>query len=208
MEKYYEEKRLKNKNEIINNYVTNSNNCQFNNIETTYLISIAYFFDGNCRRNKRIINIYNLAKRLMGKKIQGWYSSQKVNSGLLKKMIKLIVMAEQWPYRISWILFKIEIMRTSLSKFDEDDKDDNYKIKTCKQWVNYYSNLNIIDILKDYKKKELKDLLLLDYDPILFEQFCNQKPFITINTIYLLIPFLFNLNSSIKDRIEEIYNIQ
>ena len=146
-----------------------------------------------------------LARFIMDKKIQGWYYNTVVSNETLKKMLKLIIIAEQWPYHFSWIFYQLEKMRKSLLPLEKTDELQ----KKSASWIKYYNRNNIIDIIflisKDilYHKK-LQHLLLLDYDVVLFTQFCKEKPFITINTIYLLIPFLFNLNSSIKDKIAEI----
>ena len=177
----------------------------FSDREITYFHKISSFFDGNCRRNKRIVNIYSLSRHLMGKKIKGWYHNKQVNAELLTKMIKLVVLTEQWPYKISWIFQKIEDMRQCLVTINEGDKPN----KNSKSWIAFYENMNIYDILQLIPKelfyhKELIKLAALDYDSDIFKLFCKQKPYITIYTIYLLMPFLFNLDSSIKDKISEI----
>jgi len=178
----------------------------FSDEEIVYFHKISKFFDGNCRRNKRIVNIYSLSRYLMGRKIQGWFHNKRVNKIILTKMIKLIVLTEQWSYKISWIFKKIEDMRISLDKLNQtDDKQTD-----SKTWVKYYGNTNIIDILEMIPKnmfyhEKLLNLSMMDYNSKIFKLFCEQKPFITIDTIYLLIPFLFNLNLNIKNEISKIY---
>ena len=39
-----------------------------------YLHKIYMYLDGNCRRNKRIVNIFSIARFIMGSRIKGWYS--------------------------------------------------------------------------------------------------------------------------------------
>ena len=57
-----------------------------------YFHEIEDYFDGNCRRNKRIINVYCLIKNILGDRINGWYKSCPVTIYNLKILIKLVVL--------------------------------------------------------------------------------------------------------------------
>ena len=59
------------------------------------------FIDGNPRRMKRIINVFNVARRIT--ELQCIVSPQ-----LTSKILKMIILLEQWPYRMAWLLQIIE----------------------------------------------------------------------------------------------------
>ena len=103
IEEYLEYKNYNNKN-IKNKFIKS-----FDQDEIDFLNKILYFLDGNCRRNKRIINIFSISRYIMGKRIKGWYQNKVVNLEIKKKIIKLIILAEQWCYRLSWIFQKLKI---------------------------------------------------------------------------------------------------
>lgn len=201
----------------------------FSDEEVEYLNKIYIYLDGNCRRNKRIINIFSISRYIMGSRIKGWYQNKVINFKLKKKLIKLIVIAEQWPYRLSWIFQKLEDYRQckiDILKIIDNIKNQTsdseklksnyyhtnkyYKLKmNSEEWVNTNGNINMFDIFKLIDKKllfhkELDRFLTLDYDPDIFNQFMNIEPFINIYDFYLLIPYLFNINQYIKNKIAEV----
>jgi len=62
------------------------------------------FLSGKVRKIKRIINSY-MVSRLVTTKIRG--ESERV-SYFHKKLLKLTILLEQWPYRMAWILLIVE----------------------------------------------------------------------------------------------------
>ncbi len=179
----------------------------FSQPEINYLNKIHMYLDGNCRRNKRIINIFSISRYIMGNRIKGWYSNKVVNMNIKKKLIKLIILAEQWGYRLSWIFQKIEDYR----QCKENIIKCNSLQKTTKssEWIKINGNITINYIYELINSKllfhqNLKIFLSLDYDPDIFVQFINTKPDVTIDDFYLLIPYLFNINLYIKNKIAEV----
>lgn len=177
----------------------------FTKEEIDYLNNIYIYLDGNCRRNKRIINIFSISKYIMGNRINGWYSNKVVNLKLKTKLIKLIVLAEQWVYRLSLIFQKMEDYR----QMKINIMNNNKKTNNSKDWININGNINIIDIYKSIDRKiifhkQLDKFFKLDYDPDVFLQFMCYSPKITVNDFYLLIPYLFNINLYIKNKIAEV----
>ena len=142
----------------------------------------------------------------MGKRIKGWYQNKVVNFELKKKMIKLIILAEQWCYRLSWIFQKIEDLRKckkNLIKFN------NNKTKRSSEWIKINGDIDLLEIYELIDKKllfhqDLKMFLSLDYDPDIFIHFMKYEPKLKINDFYLLIPYLFNINLYIKNKIAEV----
>ena len=90
--------------------------------EVRYFHDISIFFDGNCRRNKKIINIYVLIKNILGEQILGWYDNKPVTMYTLKIFIKLIILFEQWPYKMCAIFQTLENYKDLLINLpDETD---------------------------------------------------------------------------------------
>ena len=53
--------------------------------ESKYFHEISQFFDGNCRRNKRIINVYGMIKNILGDHSDGkWYFVKRLARGMSK----------------------------------------------------------------------------------------------------------------------------
>jgi len=59
------------------------------------------FIDGNPRRIKRIINVFNLSRRIAELRCE-------VSPQLTAKILKMVILVEQWPYRMAWLLQLIE----------------------------------------------------------------------------------------------------
>eukprot|EP00984_Skeletonema_dohrnii_P020763 scaffold10195_cov70-Skeletonema_dohrnii-CCMP3373.AAC.3 len=59
------------------------------------------FIDGNPRRMKRIINVFNLSRRIAKLRCE-------VSPQLTAKILKMVILVEQWPYRMAWLLQLIE----------------------------------------------------------------------------------------------------
>ena len=198
LEQYYKTDKF---NDIKNKIIIKS----FSPQEIEYLNNIYIYLDGNCRRNKRIINIFSITRYIMGNRINGWYTNKVVNITIKKKILKLIILAEQWGYRFAWIFQKIEDLRQCKINFKTKKRET---IKSD-DWIKNNSNVRIKDIFESIQKKLLfhKDLnrfFSLDYDPDVFNQFMNIEPKITINDFYLLLPYLFNVNLYIKNKIAEV----
>ncbi len=63
------------------------------------------FIDGNPRRMKRIVNIFNVSRRIAELQFE---ASNPVLTKFTAKMLKMAILVEQWPYRMAWLLQFIE----------------------------------------------------------------------------------------------------
>ncbi|XP_078667246.1 NTPase KAP family P-loop domain-containing protein 1-like [Branchiostoma floridae x Branchiostoma belcheri] len=118
------------------------------------------------------------------------------------KLVAWVVLVQQWPYRVSWIVLHAEDLelkaamkkREKLSSCVEQDPDD-------------YTDKKLLDIFKSAqeKQKELekkggeawKRLNSLDGDIELLEMFLQEFDF-TVQDMFNLLPVTTNLDSSIK----------
>ena len=131
----------------------------------------------NPRKIKRIVNIYRFVRLLFPSNFQEH-----------EKIIRWILLTEQWPLHTAWILEEIESdydLKGELSKNQNATILDVYKrIKT-----NLYSD-------------EMDELMTIDADPIAFHQFIQKQPIFTVQEIYyLLYPLTFNLNPAVRSEI-------
>jgi hypothetical protein len=199
--------------------------------EVEYFHEIAQYFDGNCRRNKRIINVYVIIKNILGDRIIGWYKSCPVTIYTLKILIKLVILFEQWPYRMCAIFQIIENYKGLLLKLpgendgetqgdgenegdgenDGDGENQDDEIDTLDQWleVHRFSTLQMVyaNIPTGIMNSEkVCNMMCNDYNHYLFETFLNVEPIITIEYFYICIGYVFNINYSIKHIISNMLN--
>jgi hypothetical protein len=202
--------------------------------ESKYFHEIAQFFDGNCRRNKRIINVYGMIKNVLGDRIVGWYKSSPVTIYTLKILIKLVVLFEQWPFRMCAIFQILENYKeqllpiptnnitniTNITNTHENDKksnddnnnDDNDDIDSLEDWLDVHKFNTLQHIYEIIPKcvlngKENCNMQCHDYNHYLFEKFLDIEPIITVEYFYICIGYIFNINYSIKNMLSKILNI-
>eukprot|EP00985_Skeletonema_marinoi_P029797 scaffold29094_cov73-Skeletonema_marinoi.AAC.1 len=73
------------------------------------------FIDGNPRRMKRFINVFNLSQRIAELRCE-------VSPQLTAKILKMVILVEQWPYRMAWLLQLIEDVNQMSSHSLEDSR--------------------------------------------------------------------------------------
>jgi len=191
--------------------------------EIKYFHSISHFFDGNCRRNKKIINIYVIIKNMLTDRIAGWYHSKPITTYVLKILIKLVILFEQWPFRMSCIFHMMENYKERLELLPDDSDGlkfnlhtdeliEQNNIETIEQWFELHHLSTLYSVFEHFPKKlfshdELKSHACIDYNSILFRKFLvEQQPIITIEYFYVCIGYIFNINYTIKDKIEMVSN--
>ncbi|HXQ36707.1 MAG TPA: hypothetical protein VN843_22030, partial [Anaerolineales bacterium] len=133
----------------------------------------------NPRKIKRIVNIYRFVRLLLPANFQEH-----------QKIIRWILLTEQWPLHASWILEEVE-----------NDYFLNGKLSKKR-------NATIMDVYHQVKDNIYSDdmdpLMTIDADPLVFNQFIQKKPVFTVQEIYnLLYPLTFNLNPAIKSEISK-----
>jgi hypothetical protein len=188
--------------------------------EVEYFHEIAQYFDGNCRRNKRIINVYVLIKNILGDRITGWYKSCPVTIYTLKILIKIVVLFEQWPYRMCAIFQILENYKEELRRLPEEDEvkvignnknENEIEIDTLDKWLDEHRFYTLQALYEHFPKcimnsKENCNMRCYDYNHYVFEKFLNVEPIITVEYFYICIGYIFNINYSIKNMISNMLN--
>jgi hypothetical protein len=139
--------------------------------------SFANFLSANPRRIKRIVNIYRIA-RLLAPDLS--HENREV-------LIKWVILSEQWPFRISWLLEEIE--------------NDDQRAAQSKLGRRYADDTNIIEVLRAIQPRLTSTAIwhvLLDDDPDLLGPFIQTQPAITVRDIRNLQPLAFNLNPAMQ----------
>ncbi|XP_067316893.1 NTPase KAP family P-loop domain-containing protein 1-like [Anolis sagrei] len=131
---------------------------------------------------KRIINTIVVMARLMVKK----HGPSKF---CLQKVTSWVVLANQWPCRLSWILQCIEDDEQMGGFSEEQDS----KVTLSDVYERYMEEF---DGLKD----ELNKLLELDGDPELFQNFLDRE--FEVEDVKTFLPCTVNLDSSLKRYME------
>jgi hypothetical protein len=107
-----------------------------------------------------------------------------------EKIIRWILLTEQWPLHAAWILEEIENDYSVKGKLSEN-KDST-----------------ILDVYRQVKDNiysdEMDELMMIDSDPLAFHQFIQKGPVFTTQEIYyLLYPLTFNLNPAVRSEISK-----
>jgi uncharacterized protein YraI len=149
--------------------------AMFTEAEREALKGYALDLTDNPRKIKRIINIYRFTRLLLP------------SADLREKAIRWILMTEQWPFHVAWILELIEN--------DVQTKKDELKEK------------NIQDVFalveENIYAEEMVNLLGIDADPDLFKQFIAKSPVFTVQDVKDLLPYTYNLNPAIHAEVSK-----
>jgi len=82
--------------------------------------------DSNPRRMKRIINVYNFCKYIVEKEHTGMV--EKKLTEFKYKLLKFVILLEQWPYRMAWVMQTIEDAK-QVNDFDQKFKGNKGSIR-------------------------------------------------------------------------------
>ncbi|XP_077968890.1 uncharacterized protein LOC120344859 isoform X1 [Styela clava] len=107
-------------------------------------------------------------------------------------LVRWIVLTDQWPYRVSYILQVI------------DDSDQRRMAKMTNRKIELDAKLS--DIYENYVEQEIADggsvsMLTLDEDPALLRSFLRGSPSLTRRKVTALFPVTLNLDQSIRSGI-------
>lgn len=168
------------------------------------------YFDTNCRRNKRLINLYSMVRYMMDTKIHGWFSDKPVTLHLKKIVVKLLILFEQWPYHMCFLFHQIETHRIRLLKIGTRETCID-----CDVWHGYH-RLNTLQDFFDtidtnlFLHECMRSFLVLDYDSNLFTKFLSNysECIINIENFYLCLPYIININSFIRNKIRQFYDFE
>ena len=142
----------------------------------------AAYLSSNPRRIKRIVNIYRFVRLLRpdaANEERRW-------------LIKWLILSEQWPHRIAWIMKRIENDYQTQSGFSQQP---NSPLKLVYEVVR-----------EQIEAKETQHLAVLDGDPELFEKFIVIEPILTVAHIQSARLLTFNLNPAVEEEIIQILN--
>jgi len=118
------------------------------------------FIDGNPRRMKRIINVFNVARRIT--ELQCIVSPQ-----LTSKILKMIILLEQWPYRMAWLLQIIEDIN-QISTHSVEDTTMYQFLEEClgrrEDGKSLWGMICHVGILEVYRRIVCKLLLMSNVD--------------------------------------------
>ncbi|XP_069500723.1 NTPase KAP family P-loop domain-containing protein 1-like [Ambystoma mexicanum] len=151
--------------------------------------SMHEYISDNVIHIKRIVNTISITIRLMVRKVPNTLVDP-------KKVASWVLLANQWPCRLSWILQCIEDeqQKRSLPAGGKGRGDPSFDDTSLLDvFENSLEELNLI-------KSDLKNLLELDGDPELFHKFL-QRGF-TVKDANFHLPFTVNLDFSLKRRME------
>ncbi|XP_067317817.1 NTPase KAP family P-loop domain-containing protein 1-like [Anolis sagrei] len=117
-----------------------------------------------------------------------------------KKVASWVVLANQWPCRLSWILQCIEDDKQMGGFSEEQERKDTTLLKV------YETYMEEFDFLKDKLKKHLE----LDGDPEVFQNFLSEEfeeknsksSNFLVEDVEFFLPCTVNLDSSLKRRME------
>ncbi|MBI5080107.1 MAG: hypothetical protein HZB17_02215, partial [Chloroflexi bacterium] len=146
----------------------------FKEEEQTAFKDFSRYYTPNPRRIKRIVNIYRIVRLLAGEQ----------SAEFRRKMIKWVILSEQWPYRVAWVLQKIE---------------DEYQLShelgaTLSLW-------SVFESVQERVGEGKESLANLDGDKEVFEVFAKLEPLITVGDIKQLRAYTFNLNPALQSEV-------
>ncbi|MEK7323636.1 MAG: P-loop NTPase fold protein, partial [Chloroflexota bacterium] len=132
----------------------------------------------NPRRVKRIINVYRISRSL----------DPDTSSAHRQKLIKWIVMSEQWPYRTAWIMQHIE-----------DDEQSEKELEATDTLQTVFTNVR-----DDVLAKDAQAFATLE-DAELFDGFIDDKnePKLTVADVRGLRRYTFNLNPALQEEVQK-----
>eukprot|EP00984_Skeletonema_dohrnii_P027349 scaffold16874_cov123-Skeletonema_dohrnii-CCMP3373.AAC.1 len=136
------------------------------------------FIDGNPRRMKRIINVFNVSRRIAELRCE---ASSPILQQLTTKILKMVILVEQWPYRMAWLLQLIEDVKQTSTHHLEDSRMNQF-LGECfgrdKVQPDSWDMICSVGILEVYRRivcklsmsyVELSNMGTIDSDPQLFE---------------------------------------
>ena len=150
-----------------------------NETDRRCLETLMPFIDGNPRRMKRIINVFNVSRRIAELRFE---TSSPILTKLTAKILKLVILVEQWPYRMAWLLQFIEdvkqmndhgVEETRLKRFLEERFGRNIVLPDGSSWV-VICRAGILEVYRrvvceSMSCTEPSNMGTIDYNPQLFE---------------------------------------
>jgi hypothetical protein len=178
----------------------------FSKTERDALDNYYQFLNGNARKLKRIVNIFNVCRSIFDHRIG---SLNSIRSSLsTRDILRFVILLEQWPCRMSWLLQSIE----NIEQTKTFSLDTNFGLTTLEDVKDMdaasYFTKYVDRPMHDYKKST--ELLLIDANPRLFLGLLRNKTalkvedFLTSNDVghEVLRDYAFNLPSYVKAKVD------
>eukprot|EP00079_Xenopus_tropicalis_P037870 XP_017951641.1 PREDICTED: uncharacterized protein LOC100144969 isoform X2 [Xenopus tropicalis] len=138
---------------------------------------------------RRMVNTIIITIRLMIRSVP----RSKINP---KKVTEWVLLATQWPCRLSWILQCIEDEQQKMSLEQNGAQNKSQKYSGFFLWDVYEKSLEELDAIKI----NITHLLDLDGDPELFHKLIKDN--FTVSEANFFLPFTINLDYSMKRQME------
>jgi len=130
----------------------------------------------NPRRIKRMVNVYRLIRMLPG-----------FDPADLEMHVKWIILTEQWPYRASWMLQRME-----------DDMQRNTGFAHAMD----ESLTSLVDAVRPHMTgDDVSRFVAVDGDPEMFEAFAESQPYMSCGDVARMAGWSFNLNPALRSEV-------
>ncbi|GMH97462.1 hypothetical protein TrVE_jg7207 [Triparma verrucosa] len=202
--------------------------CSYAKEEIQAFVDMSNFFNANPRKIKRITNIYTCVRMLLPQldedSADAAAEKRKEQLQFREKLLAWIVLCEQWPVRMCWILQLLEDYEQANPDYEEtkekaERRKELYK-KNLKELYFVHVETVVYDIngrdsLPEALKLKYQKAYSLDGDPEVFDQFITARNCgsIIVNDIGAgmskrrrdrLLSFTVNLNPALKELIASI----
>jgi hypothetical protein len=138
------------------------------------------FIDGNPRRMKRILNGFNLSRRIAELRCG---ESNPILRYFTSKILKMVILVEQWPYRMAWLLQLIEDVNQMSFHSVEDSRMNRFleecfgrdQVRRGESWWDVICRVGILEVYRrvvcglSMSNVDSSNMGTIDSDPQLFE---------------------------------------
>ncbi|XP_078287095.1 NTPase KAP family P-loop domain-containing protein 1 [Rhinoraja longicauda] len=145
------------------------------------------FIEENFLQMKRIINITSVMIRLMVER------NVSMSCFPPQRVVAWIVLATNWPCRLSWIWQCWEDAEQNKKLNEEQETDDKMLL-----WTVYVKSLEKFMTIRS----QIENLLAMDGDPEIFQMFLSESYKFTVNDAKTITPYTINLDQSLKRKME------
>ena len=108
-----------------------------------------HYFSNKPRTMMRIVNTYNVARHVAN----DLHLNRKMDDSFYKKMLKLLILCEQWPYRMSWLMQLAEdVWQESILFFNKEHSEHLSADEILQQLKEH--GLRVEDVEKGNKEEQ------------------------------------------------------
>ncbi|GMH75688.1 hypothetical protein TrST_g3053, partial [Triparma strigata] len=196
--------------------------CSYATEEIQAFVDMSNFFNANPRKIKRITNIYTCVRMLLPQLDEDSADAmRKEQLQFREKLLAWIVLCEQWPVRMCWILQLLEDYEQANPDYEETKEKAERRKELYKKNLKglYFDHVETVvydingrDSLPEALKLKYQKAYSLDGDPEVFDQFIAARNCgsIIVNDIGAgmskrrrdrLLSFTVNLNPALKELI-------